>query len=332
LALAANQPAVIADSRMNAIIVRDRASLQETYRNLVAVLDQPTDTHHSGENGQEDPGEQPDQSVEQVVLVSPIDWSDSSPVLEAPLQVLEEPPAEFFDDLSPDSTAGLEPVRGVSFVIPRALDQPLAGTDGSEAPEPSGNSDTDGHSDGEEESEGQPPAAQALGAQPGRLLGRAGGSLAGLRDRLGRRLSLTRVKTLVRDCLEEAVSSFHGQNPAAESEPQDGGQEQDIGSASVASSPEPWPLPELDSPVDGLAAVLPEHQAPVAAFGPPLAGDSWLPVPVAAEPPIRLSPTQQVRQRLLGRRQDETRPAPAPQALSDLRAWLAADDDLPRAS
>jgi type III secretion protein C len=43
LALAANQPAVIADSRMNAIIVRDRASLQETYRNLVAVLDQPTD-------------------------------------------------------------------------------------------------------------------------------------------------------------------------------------------------------------------------------------------------------------------------------------------------
>jgi type III secretion protein C len=43
LTMTANQPAVIADSRMNALIVRDRASLQETYRNLVAVLDQPTD-------------------------------------------------------------------------------------------------------------------------------------------------------------------------------------------------------------------------------------------------------------------------------------------------
>jgi hypothetical protein len=42
-ALAANQPAVIADSRMNALIVRDRASLEESYRKLVEVLDQPTD-------------------------------------------------------------------------------------------------------------------------------------------------------------------------------------------------------------------------------------------------------------------------------------------------
>ena len=274
--------------------------------------------------------EQPDQSGEPG-LISPIDWADGSPLLEAPLQVLEEPPAESFNDLAPDSSVGLEPVGRVSFVIPRALDQPLAGTDGSETTAPSGNSDTDGHSDGEESWDGQPPAAEALGAQSGRLFGRAGSSLAGLRDRLGRRLSLTRVKTLVRDCLEEAVSNFQGQNPAAESEPQDG-PEQEVGSAAVASSREPWPLPELDSPMGGLPAVLPEHQAPVAAFGPPLAGESWLPVPVAAEPPARLSPTQQVRQRLLGRRQDATRPAPAPQALSDLRAWLAADDDLPRAS
>lgn len=43
VAVAANQPAVIADSRMNALIVRDRASLQESYRKLVEVLDQPTD-------------------------------------------------------------------------------------------------------------------------------------------------------------------------------------------------------------------------------------------------------------------------------------------------
>ena len=43
LAIAANQPAVIADARMNALIVRDRASLQESYRQLVEVLDQAAD-------------------------------------------------------------------------------------------------------------------------------------------------------------------------------------------------------------------------------------------------------------------------------------------------
>jgi type II secretory pathway component GspD/PulD (secretin) len=42
-AIAANQPAVIADARMNALIVRDRASLQESYRKLVEVLDQAAD-------------------------------------------------------------------------------------------------------------------------------------------------------------------------------------------------------------------------------------------------------------------------------------------------
>lgn len=39
----ANEPAVIADSRMNALMVRDRASMLEAYQALVKVLDQPTD-------------------------------------------------------------------------------------------------------------------------------------------------------------------------------------------------------------------------------------------------------------------------------------------------
>ena len=39
----ASEPAVIADSRMNALMVRDRASMLEAYKALVQVLDQPTD-------------------------------------------------------------------------------------------------------------------------------------------------------------------------------------------------------------------------------------------------------------------------------------------------
>jgi hypothetical protein len=39
----ASEPAVIADSRMNALMVRDRASMLEPYKALVKVLDQPTD-------------------------------------------------------------------------------------------------------------------------------------------------------------------------------------------------------------------------------------------------------------------------------------------------
>ena len=40
---AGNHPAVIADSRMNALIVRNRASLLESYRTLVEILDRPAD-------------------------------------------------------------------------------------------------------------------------------------------------------------------------------------------------------------------------------------------------------------------------------------------------
>lgn len=39
----ASEPVVIADSRMNALMVRDRASMLEPYKALVKVLDQPTD-------------------------------------------------------------------------------------------------------------------------------------------------------------------------------------------------------------------------------------------------------------------------------------------------
>jgi len=39
----ASEPVVVADSRMNALMVRDRASMLEAYKALVQVLDQPTD-------------------------------------------------------------------------------------------------------------------------------------------------------------------------------------------------------------------------------------------------------------------------------------------------
>jgi hypothetical protein len=39
----ASEPVVVADSRMNALMVRDRASMLEPYKALVKVLDQPTD-------------------------------------------------------------------------------------------------------------------------------------------------------------------------------------------------------------------------------------------------------------------------------------------------
>lgn len=39
----ANMPAAIGDSRMNALVIRDRASRMEMHRSLIKVLDQPTD-------------------------------------------------------------------------------------------------------------------------------------------------------------------------------------------------------------------------------------------------------------------------------------------------
>ena len=257
--------------------------------------------------------------------------------LAEPCADLEEPPAELFSVSQPYASLEQRPRPRFSFVIPRPLDQELAGAELSTTNAASAESwQQQGAGDcGQEQGvEGSGDDLSLVG-QAARLWHRAEGRMGGLRDRVRRRLSLARLKVLVQDCVEEAVSSFQGSNPLAE--PQQQGTLEQVSEAVEAAAPEDsWALePPLAAPAPGGGRFGSEpaiHQAPVAAFGPPLAGESLAPLPVVAEAPALLSTTQQVRQRLLGRRQDETPPAPAPQALSDLRAWLAADDDLPRAS
>ena len=260
---------------------------------------------------------------------SQLEWAE-------PLADLESLPADLsspsrFDRSSP--ALDQQPRRRFSFVIPQPLDQGQVGADATTA------SGSDGswqeHGAG---GSGQEHGVLALGDDPSlveqaaHLWSRAEGRMSRLRDCLRRRLSLARLKGVVQDCVEEAVSGFQGSQPAAESWPQEA-QDQELSADVVLAAADPWPQEQpLAAAVGGFGSPQVGHQAPVAAFGPPLGGESSAPTPVVAEPPARLSPTQQVRQRLLGGQKGDSRPAPAPQALADLRAWLAADDDLPRAS
>ncbi len=239
----------------------------------------------------------------------------------------------------------LQPQRIFSFVIPRPLDQSPVGSESGAKASTVSDLPRDGQALG-----AAPQGDTAQGEQVAGFWGRAEGRMAGLGDRLRSRFSLTRVKALVRDCVEEAVTSLQGPNSGVGSQPQLSQEPAEAattlaGTAASGTTPAAprgadapaasWSLAQPDdyeALVGEAAAPLSPHQAPVAAFGPRFADDAWSPNPTAAEPQARLSTTQQLRQRLLGRRQGETRPAPAPQALSALRAWLAADDDLPRAS
>jgi hypothetical protein len=301
---------------------------------------QPVGNHQPEPSSQVDPFDQTAES-DQVNLAGLAEgwFAIEAPSLELaePCADLEEPPAELFSVSQPYDSLEQRPRQSFSFLIPRPLDQELAGAELSTTNAASAESwQQQGAGDcGQEqgvEGSGDDPS---LVGQAARLWHRAEGRMGGLRDRVRRRLSLARLKVLVQDCVEEAVSSFQGSNPLAEPQ-QQGTLEQVSGAVEAAAPVDSWALePPLSAPAPGGGGFGSEpaiHQAPVAAFGPPLAGESLAPLPVVAEAPARLSTTQQVRQRLLGRRQDETPPAPAPQALSDLRAWLAADDDLPRAS
>ena len=301
---------------------------------------QPVGNHQPEPSSQAAPFDQTAES-DQVNLAGLAEgwFAIEAPSLELaePCADLEEPPAELFSVSQPYDSLEQRPRQSFSFLIPRPLDQELAGAELSTTNAASAESwQQQGAGDcGQEqgvEGSGDDPS---LVGQAARLWHRAEGRMGGLRDRVRRRLSLARLKVLVQDCVEEAVSSFQGSNPLAEPQ-QQGTLEQVSGAVEAAAPVDSWALePPLSAPAPGGGGFGSEpaiHQAPVAAFGPPLAGESLAPLPVVAEAPARLSTTQQVRQRLLGRRQDETPPAPAPQALSDLRAWLAADDDLPRAS
>ena len=255
---------------------------------------------------------------------------DSSLEAAEPPMVLEEPPADLFSD--PQLLPALESRSQMrcSFVIPQPL-QPQAGTS-----EPAGTTEQDQPWGNPESAEGDPGRALQADAElaestpAASLWRRAEGRMTSLRERVRGRLSLTGMKALVRDCVEEAVSSLQGPAPLGEPGPQAGTDPQSRDPLATAPS-DPWSL-EQPLPHQRGASALSGHQAPIAAFGPPLSGDPIPPLSSPAAAPARLSPAQQVRQRLLGRPQPQSRPAPAPQALSDLRAWLAADDDLPRAS
>ena len=111
-----------------------------------------------------------------------------------------------------------------------------------------------------------------------------------------RRFSFRRVRSLMRDCLEEAMGSLRvGAAPAAP--------------LPVDSAPqEPLAPPPTFHPTAPLLASLREPAAREVSE-PGLPG--WLP--------------------RLGTGAPSRRPAPAPSDLADLRAWLPDDDDLPRA-
>lgn len=263
-----------------------------------------------------------------IIVPAPTRALDSSLEAAEPPMDLEEPPAELFRDPQLFPPLGNRTRTRFSFVIPQPLQPQASGS------EPAGTTDQD-QPWGNPETAGADPEP-ALQAEPAdaapaaSLWRRAEGRMTSLRERVRRRLSLTGVKTLVRDCVEEAVSSLQGPAPADQPRSQDNiaPQSEDR----LAAAPfDPWSL-EQPLPHQQESSARSGHQAPIAAFGPPLGGDSIPPLSSPAAAPARLSTAQHVRQRLLGRPQPESRPAPAPQTLSDLRAWLAADDDLPRAS
>lgn len=274
---------------------------------------------------------------------------------------LEEPFTALFRSpplVSPLATAS----RGLfSFVIPRPLDQDLDlnGSESNQSESAQSELDesasdesgipTDFASDGQ--GAGQPAAvAQArVEGEPAApesdpvssLWSRAEGRVSGLRDRMRGRLSLGRFRSLVRDCVGEAVASLQGAEPGVERQPPVSGDQPDPfeleGVSGTMTATDPADSSQsLEQPLSPrqVPAGLSGHQAPVAAFGPPLAGagDARPQRAAADQPPVRLSATEQLRQRLMNRNRRDSRPAPAPQALVELRAWLPADDDLPRAS
>lgn len=138
-----------------------------------------------------------------------------------------------------------------------------------------------------------------------------------------RRFSLGRVRSLVRDCLEEAIGTLR---VSASSPPEETLLERaptERAPAALATPQELFPLP---APRE--EAFWTETLPPPPTFRPSaaiLASPADPPLKAGAEPGLprwlpRLGPSGPSR-----------RPAPAPADLADLRAWLPDDDDLPRA-
>lgn len=173
------------------------------------------------------------------------------------------------------------------------------------------------------------PAAEA-GAIPTEAASQDG-LLQRLRGRIetGRLPRLSRLRAVMRDCVDETVALLRA--PEAERHEEDGGFET---SHSLEPAPatqeapdfswtlDPLPLPAT-GPATGSSPVTPAatRQAPAAA------STSGAASPALPAPTSRLRFGLPPAKPTVG-----DRPAPAPAALSDLRAWLPDSGDLPRAS
>ncbi len=245
--------------------------------------------------------------------------------LDEPPAVLEEPPAELFEDPILFPLAASDPLAGrrFSFEIPQApvesaIAEPPSGPPHHSAPEVTSE-------DTSEPVAGDGPAALAEAAQQDAPLAR-------LRHRLRRGLSLTRVRTLMRDCLDEAVASLNPPQAEPLDAVMDTGAAEDFAcqDEGVATPSPSAAASALASPlVTAIASV--EPSAPAPAFAPLALAMAAVQDVAAHDVAAPLSPAAQLRQRLRSRRVD-TRPAPAPASLSDLRAWLPSVDDVSRAS
>lgn len=153
----------------------------------------------------------------------------------------------------------------------------------------------------------------------------------------GRLPRLGRLKRLVRGCYEGAIGGFQAIRAGEELlEPVEPGDPIGISEPDAAiTASEPMSLPpfieEPAAPVEPVAP-LPDFHAPgIAVFK-----DAPLTQPAATDQSLaeakRKTPSLAFRIPRLGNAGPSQRPAPAPDALADLRAWLPdEDDDLPRA-
>lgn len=157
------------------------------------------------------------------------------------------------------------------------------------------------------------------------------GLLQRLRGRIetGRLPRLSRLRAVMRDCVEETVALLR--TPEAEHHEENGGFETNQsleGAPPTQAAPDfSWTLDPLPSPATGPATS--SSPSVPAATGQATTADAAS----GAPSPSRQAPSSRLRFGLPPAKPAVgDRPAPAPAALSDLRAWLPDSGDLPRAS
>lgn len=145
------------------------------------------------------------------------------------------------------------------------------------------------------------------------------GLLGRLRGRIQQRRlpRLSRLRAVMQDCVEETVALLR--TPQPEPQEEDGGFE-------VSQPPEPaWPARDQSGISWTLDPFLPPPPLPVASSEPQAEA-------TATEPPAPPASRRRFSLPVTKPAAGGDRPAPAPDALSDLRAWLPDRGDLPRAS